>query len=687
MPSKFRWIFEDPTKDRIYKTLRFDVLNYHGELFPQRFYLLTRYTRRRKGEIELTDAELAPGSEGLKLFIAKLKFGFERDWGADNPWTITTGDDWIEFQLTEPQRYILNPWSEGLAIAVVTNEDEISLETIRLDNIQFNPGPVGLECNRVSLTVTTQDPFTHVYVNGIWDNQVPFDRWEFTKTLIRDVEYSYEVRRTVDGNTVRLRIPETGTFICHSLDSELFELTLVKQISGTDLTITQLKASIFTYEFSINGSTWQTEPYFTDVPDGDYTLYVRDSYNGVQLGCIGTFPFTANSERKREPFIFISKANAILFKREQNIDNVAIFKNDNNSFNALSKDVWYCNEAIFNNSDFTTIQFHTSYNNVIATLRSEEGGAVDLPITKMSNNTDRFEALDGLMDRWENGKSIIYFNSGNRYDENGAVTGSYSLNGALPDFAIVGETIRIQGYGAHTIEEIVYLDSIGKKCIVVSIEYDQTEVSEVKIESLYNILEYDIYHFEIDWSLFTPGYYDVTLSFEDSDFTDIFFVSENIHIETEHENTVAIRYYNDNNKDIFYRYGIEHFIRARLVSIRKHIADEININITDQSVDTVDSTLNEGDVYIFDELTREQLTKLAIALSCEFIFVNGIKYTKSEPLELEVVEGTNVQRLSATLLLDNANYENLTNIDDIPNGDSFVDIPDLLTDNTDFIKL
>lgn len=284
-------------------------------------------------------------------------------------------------------------------------------------------------------------------------------------------------------------------------------------------------------------------------------------------------------------------------------------------------------------------------------------------------------------------KSIIYFTSGTLFDEAGDPIGSYSLNGNLPDFAIIGQKVEITGYGIMEIDDVIYLDSIGRKAIVVNAVFQETAPTQYIIKSQYNILNYNIFDFDIIWGIYSEGVYDILITFEDDDFDTKYYLSENINAKDVHENTVAIRAFNTNNRDIFYKYDITHFFRVPVLSINTLIKDDVENNITDTSVDLVRSTVNEGNIFLFDEMVREHLIKLSIALSSEYVFIDGEGYTKSDSFAFEQIENTNLQTMTAQMLKNGLNYNNLNEYETgIDFGEDQIEIPNLLNSPTNFIK-
>ena len=72
----------------------------------------------------------------------------------------------------------------------------------------------------------------------------------------------------------------------------------------------------------------------------------------------------------------------------------------------------------------------------------------------------------------------IYFTEGLMYDPNFVPNGdTYALNGNLPDFAILGNTIQLDNIGTFKITGVLFDDrqSVRKKVIVIDRQYTEVE--------------------------------------------------------------------------------------------------------------------------------------------------------------------------------------------------------------------
>jgi hypothetical protein len=220
--------------------------------------------------------------------------------------------------------------------------------------------------------------------------------------------------------------------------------------------------------------------------------------------------------------------------------------------------------------------------------------------------------------------------------------------------------------------------------MIVNYVYASTEPVATIVESVYDVLPYEIYEFVIDWSLFSIGKYTVVITNTDEINGTVTDSSERISLLTEHLNTLAISYSNNNNKDIFYKYGIMHFIRIPYVKFMAVQQDENEINITDDNSVVVESTVHEKNEILFDVLTDQLMRKLVVALSCENLSINGIGYVKDGNISSENIDNTNLYEVKATLIKTNVAYNNYQSGIEI--GTGTFDIPQIITTGTNFIK-
>ena len=530
-------------------------------------------------------------------------------------------------------------------------------------------------CGKYQLDITATEPIKSLRING---QTTTVDTPNVLKTigLTRALPFFVEM---IDVNDV---VRDVGNFLFGLLDSGNINVLVNKSLIGATVTVNVTNADNLDLEYSLDNVNWQSDNVFTGQGLGTKFLYVRD-----QFGCVKSKEYTVTELGTRKPFTEISLANSINFSKVEVWDGCTIFKNDENTLDCQGlQEKLFRTENLFQTCDTTVIQFKSNYETNTAVLRDSNGIDTNLSVVKKSANLNRFQSLDAKYYKYREGKLGVYFDAGNKYDEFGSIIDKYTLNGNLPEFAIIGEFITINTLGTFEIVDILTDDSINKRIIVVNYSYNGL-VTDTIVQSIYDVLDYEVYEFAIDWSLFSVGKYNVIITKTDTTNGTVVYNSERINLAYEHKNTLAISYSNNNNRDIFYKYGIVHFIRVPFVRFISKSQDDNEINITDNNSVVVESTVYEKNEIKFYEMSGSLKSKLIVALSCENLFVNGIGYVKDGNVNDENIDNTNLHEVTATLIKTNVSYTNFkqgqTGID---SGTATLEAPQIITTGTNFIK-
>lgn len=425
-------------------------------------------------------------------------------------------------------------------------------------------------------------------------------------------------------------------------------------------------------EYSLDNVNFQSSNVFTGQVAGDYTIYIRDG-----LGCTVSKNFTVpEGVVGLDPFFKIAKINSLSFSKNEVWDGLqdGIFKNFNNTISSTQMQTTIHDEVlIFTDEDTIKIQFKSNYDYHDVKIQNCKGDNLGTVITveKRSNNLNLFESLDAKMFSYAPGVTAVFFISGNIYDVAGVDIGDYELNGNMPDYAYSGNQVEIVGHGVHEIQDVIYDKDIGKKVILFAFESNTTVPFDVVTKAYYNILPYDIFEFEIDFgAIIIQGTTDdrirCKIQATDDLYDEVNYYSEYVTIY-EHNllslnNYIGIAYQNQNDRDIFYRYGISHFLRAEILQINAIIDDESEIVKGDAETYLTESSLSEGIRVSFAEVTYRVMMKICLALSSENLFVNGIGYVKQDNIEVNAVENTNLYLITVNLLETGEDFNTFTQI-------------------------
>lgn len=367
----------------------------------------------------------------------------------------------------------------------------------------------------------------------------------------------------------------------------------------------------------------------------------------------------------RENYIHISKGNAINFTKIETIDNISKFKNENNLFQFENYNEFsYSENILFNKKDKPAIQIKSNYSSLKAFIRDESENETELSLLRKSDNLNKFLNIDCKVYSNSNNNLSLYFDDSesdiNYYDENDNALGIYELVDYLPDFAVIGNYVEVVGFGVLQISNIIIDYDINKKTIVFDEEYTGELISSTA-KSTYDILSYNIYEYYFDFTELESGLYDIYIVAKNEDESEIVeYLSENIYLLDEHERTLCIHYYNEDNKDLFYKYELINQLRVDYSDVTRFNVEEVEININDNISNSIKSELNFGNKFLFEDLTTKQLDTLSIALSSESVFINGVGYIKNGNLSIEKQENTNIYSLEAEMLKTNVELK-LTN--------------------------
>ena len=428
--------------------------------------------------------------------------------------------------------------------------------------------------------------------------------------------------------------------------------------------------------YSLDNVSFQSSNTFTGQTDGDYTIYVKDS-----IGCTVQKDYTVDTGASgRDAFIKVSNINSVTFSKDEIWDGLqdGIHKNQDNVL-ALTdfKKTLFDEKLIYRNEDEIRIQFKSNYrdNDIIIEHCDGTDTGTGIVVEQMSANLNLFESLDAIMYRVRQDVTGLYFTSGNVYDENDIIISEqspYELNGNLPDSAKIGNLIEIVGHGIHPIIDIVYDRDKDKNVMVFDFNFSSSVDIDVVMRSYYDLLPFEVYEFNVDFSAISihaglPREVRIRIQSTDDLYDEVNHYSEFISILETYEDGfskyAAINYSNNNNRDIFYLYGITHFIRAEILEVNALIDDDSEVIKGDLTTYLSESTVHEGITISFSEVTYRVMLKIVLALSSENLFINGLGYVKRDNVKVDPVPNTNLYSIVCELLSTNQNFNTFINSD------------------------
>lgn len=537
------------------------------------------------------------------------------------------------------------------------------------------------ECDNIRVTVNCNELFINI-TSPVIDLGLGGGSGVFTYSFdfIRGSGINISIDGDLGSDTKRIQLPD-------KLSGLNITIIQTPSLSGTALQIEVTNINLLTLQYSLDNIAFQSSKIFTGQSPGNYTIYVKDQYGCTVSKDYTVLTFGVDTFGIQDPFFYVSKSNSAQFIERVVIDGINIYKTDENVF---AKDVLTpingfnsCALQLFQKNDTLVTQFKSNYENVQGVMIDEAGTVTDLLTSKLTTNIGRKDRRDGVYYKFDDERIGIYFLSGNTYNyDTGLVNGEYTLNGNLPEFAIVGELLTIDN-AVFKIEQVLFDKAVGYNVIIVKFEFIGSPTSAV-IASIYNIQNYEVYEFNSNFSS-QDGLLELQIQMTDSrdGWDDVTFVSENIDIKTLQDNTLELIYYNKTNSDIFYETGIQHLLRLDFDSIEPLMIQEFDNSINDNDTVLVNSTVHEANKITFSAVPNEIAKKIVLALSHRFVFINRIGYVKNGDIELEPVDN-NSSRVIAELIKTGLGYT--------ANGENellinIIDMPALLESNGNYIKL
>jgi len=646
--------------------------------------------RTRSGEIALPYSLLDGGGLSYEGDKAADDFvdAFNADWNSSGIFTVSRLQEVVTIEVGGGWDF--SDFQSVGANAVITNGGTSTFDLVSWELVSHDSDP----CSKVILRITTTEDIGY-YVRGFVDYVIDTPSTTIyivlNRVLTEDALILYNDNNINDNvESINFSLDE-GYIYAGKIIEQNINLNITKTNSGAtvianvDLPNQNTPKPDLILEYSLNGIDFQSNNVFTNQLAGQHTLYVRD-----QLGCNVSTEFVVDEYVDNvEPLFYISKNNSVSFSKKEVWDNQEVMKNDDNTLSGSSlSGINYREELLYQKNDFVTIQLKSNYTENKAFMLNCDDEATEINVVKKSNNIGRFMSMDCNIYNYKVGFTGVYFMNGNVYDENNQIINQYILSGNLPDFAIVGQNIEliIEGSpsGSFEIEDVIYDSSVEKRVIIIKRPHDG-EMVEAISRSTYNLLEYEVYEFDVDFSLFMEDFYRLKTTGLREGFPNIEYYSETIYLKSTHEDTLSIAYWGEGNSDIFYAYGIKHFIRLRYEQIVALIDDSVQIVNGDNISVLVESDLYDGNTVSLDAVTRDRFLQASIAFSSPSLYVNNIGYIKKSSMEYDNIEGTNLYNLSVNLIKTGVGINE--NVENPSINGPLINIPRVLVGNTGLIKL
>jgi len=602
---------------------------------------------------------------------------FELDYNNSNLYVVSRAGNVVTIKTTDPTINFINPKAEtsatppvALNVSFVANN--FTGTVFSIDNVVFSQATN--PCTHVKVSVTTSEQATTVITPNLGVNTLN--------------PYVFEVLREVNSSTKcknAANVEVESFFTTPSiLSSANIDCSINSGPTQSTVNFTVNNSTGLVLQYSIDNVIFQTSNIFDLVP-GNYTIYVKDQY-----GCNVNKTFNVDVFGIQSAHFELSKSNSIRYAN-------CIIWNNNNNFKTLENSLSFESDVDlpkveiqqFQSNDVITTQFKSNYSDITAVVIKEDLTEDAINIVEKTNNIGLKDKRDARIIKIDSDptKSGIYFSSGNLYNfDTGIDTGNdYALNGALPEWGIQGYNIQYSG-SWFVIEDVVFEEDRNVYLLIITNTYVGTNDATVQVGSIYNLENYEVYEFDIDFANYIDKQVNVRINNNDPNFVDLVHLSELIDVRNTQKGTVEIRYKNETNTDILYSTGIEHKIRIPLNRIDAKPKSSLESNDTDTSTILLNAQSREVFQYTFHPVTEQKMETLVLALLHETIIINGEFFVSESAPEVEGAIGdTNWYIVKAKMTKANSVYNSQAGgNNDFSSGNAA--IPNLLQGSSGYIK-
>ncbi|CAA0144143.1 conserved hypothetical protein [Tenacibaculum maritimum] len=582
-------------------------------------------------------------------------------------------------------------FSNGIAIRVLKNlfKETISLEVnftynnfigniFKINKYEFLPSSTS--CSHVKLKVTASELATKII------SPIPIDN-----NNKNPIEFELLRGNGLTGSFLFLDFQNANgqrVFKKISLPNILSSANLSLQVNnspnGATIIVNVRNSINLNLQYSLDNRNWKSSNVFDSILPGDYKIYVKDD-----LECVISKNFNVDEFGIKELYFEYSKSNSIRCVKLSEGGVISDKRIDENRLsNEDDVDLVYKEIYPFAKKDIITTQIKSSYSNISVFL-VKNNLEYSIPVNKKSNNLRLKDSRDAFKFNYGNGKTGIYFVAGKRYDFDTGIDldNDYSLNGKLPEWAKIGEYIKIDS-GWFEIENIIpSAEKQAEVLVINTLSYTWIE-TVVKVGAIYNREKYEIYEYSINMSEYLGECFTIKIINKDDNFSELIYGSEEIAVKEKLEGYSEFIYSNDTNTDIYYATGIEHKAWVKIDDISDAPIGKMESTITDTKALLLNGTVNEGKKLKTFPVTRGRMIQLYRAFFHRHFFIEGTKYVLSEEPEVEGrLEDTNLYVINATLIKANELYKSKSFDSSIPITGGLLELPSFIKVENSYIKI
>lgn len=553
---------------------------------------------------------------------------FNARYNLQGKYTVTRGANQWEFkgEFSEEPVVDYNDTNGNIVILITTATPALTINSLEFDSNASNT------CGLIDIIITTNLPIKKL--------NKPYVDETFSGTTNRITNIARGAFTTIEV----VGLDDKVYSISSITPSYLIPLYIQLSISYGNVIISAFINNL-TLEYSLNNIDWQSENSFNNLFNGDYTLYIRD-----QFGCNINMQFSITAAGdggeigtgiEVSPYFFYSKANSIRMAKREEINNIDINKNPENSL-SCEEDFDYLiwkQKQVFRSTDVVVIQYKSNIDGVeIKTSDSD----VALPVVQKSANMNIKEAMDAIAKSVGQNEVGIYFIAGQmyNYDTLELIGEQYELAGSVPSWGIPEHIITIGGLN-YPILRIEYDENLRVNMLIINSAISD---GNVIVKTVYNAVDYDV--FEATIPMLGKTKFNVSIFFDGTKQ----YESELIEIDDTTNRLALIQSSMSYNTDMMYSTGIIPFFRLPYDMIKLGTNRENDKYNTDDTYIQIDAKRFDVDVYKFLPVTRSMARVMDVIFSNDTININGINYI-TDSFSIEPLGESNLYSCEATMLV------------------------------------
>lgn len=364
---------------------------------------------------------------------------------------------------------------------------------------------------------------------------------------------------------------------------------------------------------------------FTGLCEGLYDAYITDAVTGQQVYI--QFHIGALVPPPGNDYMKVPSMNSLSFIQEATIDNCNIFQTMDNTLFCKQKFpgfFWQNYSQKVAQCDKFAIQFISNYQTNLVEMRDYASGDLitnNFSLVVKEQNTNILKEFDIFITKDTSvGKSRVYFQA-ESFPLPLVVNGGFEIFDSFDGFN-----------GNYTILAINFDELMGKQYLLINKLYTPTTPSSIaSARFLVNEQDFDVYEFQIDFSVFDEGTYYFKIKGTSGQQPQE-WISEPVEVKAQHEMCLFFQYRNfDNAYDMTYSTGIvcQRRIESRMFNRTPKGVDDSYRNV-DQSLVKLSAKRQRTfllELFLLPPYLHELM---AVMFGHDFVAINGVRHQTND---------------------------------------------------------